>query len=167
MTQHQMSSRAKILRPDTMEMQNHRNETSLNKVYFFVLLLWCFFFFLIWTLNHSNKTSNDFLTAFLSHNCFVCLELDGLTSKLDVKATRIYWIYFSFELLKGGIIGMFIETLSLLEAIDITTFNVNYYLCYLLRDSIIMIINVVFRFLMSANIIIIMVTGRRTKAFIW
>lgn len=69
--------------------------------------------------------------------------------------------------MEKSIIGMFIETLSLLEAIDITTFNVNYYLCYLLRDSIIMIINVVFRFLMSANIIIIMVTGRRTKAFIW
>lgn len=69
--------------------------------------------------------------------------------------------------MEKSIIGMFIETHSLLEAIDISTFNVNYYLCYLLCDSIIMIINVVFRFLMSANIIIIMVTGRRTKALIW
>lgn len=62
---------------------------------------------------------------------------------------------------------MFIETLSLLEAIDNSTFYVNYYLCYLLCGSIIMIIHVVFRYLMSANIIIIMVTGRRTKAFVW
>lgn len=30
-----------------------------------------------------------------------------------------------------------------------------------------MIIDAVFRYLMSANIIIIMVTGRRTKAFMW
>lgn len=62
---------------------------------------------------------------------------------------------------------MFIETLSLLEAIDISIFYVNYYLCYLLCGSIIMIIDVVFRYIMIANIIIIMVAGRRTKAFIW
>lgn len=69
--------------------------------------------------------------------------------------------------MEKSIIGMFIETFSLLEEIYISTFYVNYYLCYLLNGSIIMIIDAVFRYLMSANIIIIMVTGRRTKAFMW
>lgn len=72
----------------------------------------------------------------------------------------------------GGesIIGMFVETFlhfSLLEVIGNSTFYVNYYLCYLLCGGIIMIIAVVFRYLISTNIIIIMVTGRRTKAPIW
>lgn len=72
--------------------------------------------------------------------------------------------------MEKSIIDMFVETFlyfSLLEVIGNSTFNVNYYLCYLLCGGGIMIIAVVFRYLISTNIIIIMVIRRRTKAPIW
>lgn len=65
---------------------------------------------------------------------------------------------------------MFVETFlyfSLLEVIGNSTFYVNYYLCYLLCGAIMMITAGVLRHLISTNIIIIMLTGRRTKSPIW
>lgn len=81
MTQHQMSSHARILilQIPRVESQNGRHETEVKQNV--ALIAWkkkkknLKNLFYVDTPNHSSKTSNSILTIFLMHNWFVWLDL--------------------------------------------------------------------------------------------